>query len=130
MGKSKISSTIDSVLLFIVASFFGVAVVGYFTSTTIVIIFSGIIVGLFVTKFASISSKKKKSDIDKKSYDRTMMEFYFKGSIWTKTYFLNALSKRYDVIDCNEFFSINDTAVFCHISPVKLTIEKMLEFYR
>lgn len=129
MFKNRISSIIDTALLFIVTTFFTALLIGYATSNAIVIICSAVAVGLVVTKVSNIRHSKKDSNIDKNHFTQTLMQFYLKGSDYTTSCFYNALKTRYNCNQKDGYLQVNNTAVFIKLTNSNFSFDDFCSAY-
>ncbi len=128
MKKSYISKFIDTLITFLTAAFFTMAVAGYFMGDTAAIIAAAVAGGLAMTALLSLSQAKKQKKTDPQIRE-TMNQFIFGGEDFALGHFFNALCKRYKPVSHNGFLMVRATAVFVKIRLNKLSASDTAIFY-
>ena len=133
--KRHIPKIIDGVLTFIVACFFSIAFVGYFSRDLATVLAAGITCALCITALIMIFQKTRR-DKSLKNNDEIkeiLTQFIYKDEDFTKLFFLDAFKKKYEVndeISDNGFLRINNTAVFFYFIPGEMDAVTLGNFYK
>ncbi|MCL2375217.1 MAG: hypothetical protein FWC82_01670 [Firmicutes bacterium] len=129
MVKNKVALTIDRILLFIVSAFFGIAVAGYFSRNTAVILLSGLLSAFCITALCAIFGQKKRDKNIEQKVQEVMMQFFLKGRAFAFETVLEALKTRYAVNIEKGFIIANRTAVAVKLLPEPLKFTELCRLY-
>jgi len=127
--ESKFSDITDRILLFIVTMFFATAVAGFFSRDTVVILAAAFASAFCVTALIGLLRKNRRSDIPRREFEETMLQFFCQKEDFAFDTVFTALSKRYHAEKRDGYILINRTAVYPRLSPAPLTLAWLYGIY-
>ncbi|MCL2797456.1 MAG: hypothetical protein FWD58_05335 [Firmicutes bacterium] len=127
--KQKISDSVDRVLLFLVSGFFAVAIVGYFSRNTAVILSAGFAGAVSVTALTGLlKSRRKSRSLTAGEFSDVMMQFYLMGAAGCFEAVLRALERNRPK-KRDGYILAGKTAVFVEFYPEPLSLARLFQIY-
>jgi len=133
--KRRIVLIIDGVLTFVVACFFSIAFVGYFTRELGVMLIAGITCAISITALIMVFQKNRRDKTlnNNDEVKEILTQFIYNDEEFTKSFFLDAFKKKYETVEDdkeNGFLKIQNTAIFLHFVPGEMDAVTLGNFYK
>lgn len=119
--KSVIAGIIDNILTFLTATFFAVAVAGYFSRDYKVIIAAALTSAVCITALTDILREKRKP-LENPKIKEVLTQFIYNDENFAFEHICAALGKKFTVEKRDKFILVNGvTAVFVRLKPNKIS---------
>ena len=128
MIKKRVSGVVDRALLFLVMVFFSIAIAGYFSRDSFIIIVAGITAALSITALIGFK-KNKKAGIAANSVKEVMLQFYLNPKAFTQDTIFNALASRYTVTKSDDFIMVKRVAIYPYLYPKSLNFVDFCQIF-
>ena len=119
--KSVIAGIIDNILMFLTATFFAIAVAGYFSRDYKVIIAAALTSAVCITALTDMFREKRKP-LENPRIKEVLTQFIYNDENFAFDYVAAALEKKHSVEKKEKFILVNGvTAVFTRLKPGKIS---------
>lgn len=119
--KSVIAGIIDNILTFLTATFFSIAVAGYFSSDYKIIIAAALTCAVCITALTDMLREKRKP-LENPRIKEVLTQFIYNDEKFAFDHVRDALSKKYTAESKGKFILVNGTtAVFVRLKPGKIS---------
>ena len=127
--KSIIAGIIDNVLTFLTATFFSIAVAGYFSNDFKVILVSALTCAVCITALTDMFREKRKP-LENPRIKEVLTQFIYNDEKFASDYICAALEKKYTVENKGKFILVNGvTAVFVRLKPGRISAKDIAYIY-
>ena len=127
--KSIIAGIIDNVLTFLTATFFSIAVAGYFSNDFKVILVSALTCAVCITALTDMFRENRKP-LENPRIKEVLTQFIYNDEKFASDYICAALEKKYTVENKGKFILVNGvTAVFVRLKPGRISAKDIAYIY-